>query len=150
MATINPLAQTGFASAAAYDAYRPSFPPEAVDELLKHLEVHGVEGARIADLAAGTGKFTEILSARPEKYEVVAIEPHDDMRAQLEQKKLRGVTVVNGAAEDMSKLDDGKFAAVIAAQVRHSWNASDFSDFDFLVISLVSDEADHMTIDLIR
>jgi ubiquinone/menaquinone biosynthesis C-methylase UbiE len=118
MATLKHEAQTGFASAAAYDTYRPSFPPEAVEQLLKHLEVYGVEGARIADLAAGTGKFTEILSARPEKYEIIAVEPHNDMRAQLEQKKLRGVTVVKGAAEDMSELDDGKFAAVIAAQVR--------------------------------
>lgn len=118
MATIKNEAQTGFASAAAYDAHRPSFPPEAVDKLLKYLEIHSVEGARVADLAAGTGKFTELLCARPEKYEIVAIEPHDDMRAQLDQKKLQRVTVVKGAAEDLSQLEDGKFAAVIAAQVR--------------------------------
>jgi ubiquinone/menaquinone biosynthesis C-methylase UbiE len=110
-------AQTGFAAASAYDTYRPTFPPEAVEELLKNLEVANVEGAKIADLAAGTGKFTELLSARPEKFEIVAIEPHDEMRAQLDRKKLQGVTVVKSCAEDLSKLEDGKFAALVAAQV---------------------------------
>jgi tRNA G46 methylase TrmB len=111
-------AQTGFAAAGAYDAYRPAFPSQAVDALLKKLEVVGVQGAKIADLAAGTGKFTEALSARPEKYEIVAIEPHDDMREQLKQKNLRRVTVVKGTAEDLSELADGRFAALVAAQVR--------------------------------
>ena len=111
-------AQTGFAAADTYDAYRPTFPEEAVNELLKKLELSGVEGAKVADLAAGTGKFTEILSARPEKFETTAIEPHDAMRQQLVQKELRGVTVVNGTAEDLSELEDGSFAAVIVAQVR--------------------------------
>ncbi len=113
-----PEAQTGFAAADAYDAHRPSFTSEAVEELLKHLEVSGVKRAKVADLAAGTGKFTEILSARRENFEIVAIEPHDAMRQQLAQKNLRGVTVVEGAAEDLSELGDGTFAALVVAQVR--------------------------------
>lgn len=111
-------AQTGFAAADAYDAYRPTFPEEAVNELLKNLELTGVEGAKIADLAAGTGKFTEILSARPENFEIIAIEPHDAMRQHLARKNLRGVTVVNGTAENLSELEDGSFAALTVAQVR--------------------------------
>lgn len=114
---IKAAAQAGFAAAAAYDAHRPNYPPQAVDELLKNLEVKGVDRARIMDLAAGTGKFTELLSARPENFEIVAVEPHDKMRAELEQKNLRGVTVVKAAAEDLSNLDDGIFAAVVASQV---------------------------------
>ena len=115
---LKPEAQAGFAAAAAYDAYRPAFPPQAVDELLERLEVVGVQGAKIADLAAGTGKFTAALSARSENFEIVAIEPHDEMREQLKQKNLRGVTATKGTAEDLSQLADGSFAALVAAQVR--------------------------------
>ena len=111
-------AQTGFAAADAYDAHRPTFTQEVVEELLTNLEVSGVKGAKIADLAAGTGKFTEILCSRPENFQIVAIEPHDAMRKQLSGKNLENVTVVKGTAEDLSELGDGSFAALTVAQVR--------------------------------
>lgn len=71
----------------------------------------------MADLAAGTGKFTEILAKRPEGFDVLAVEPHDGMRAELERKSLPGVTVVRGSAENMADVPDGSLAAVVAAQV---------------------------------
>ncbi|ETI26992.1 hypothetical protein G647_10091 [Cladophialophora carrionii CBS 160.54] len=117
------VAQSGFAPAAAYDAYRPTYPDEAVEQLLQVLEVTGVKGARVADLAAGTGKFTEILARRPEGYDIVAIEPHDGMRSQLEQKSLPHVRVVKGTADNMSGVQDESLAAVIAAQSFH-WFAN--------------------------
>jgi SAM-dependent methyltransferase len=110
-------AQTGFKSAAAYDTGRPSYAPEVVESLLKHLDVAGVKHAKILDLAAGTGKFTEALAARPEEYEIVAVEPHDDMRAQLSQKALKNVAVLKGNAENMEGVNDKTFDAVIVAQV---------------------------------
>ncbi|KIW26196.1 uncharacterized protein PV07_09310 [Cladophialophora immunda] len=116
-------AQSGFAPAAAYDAHRPSYPEEAVQRLLEACEVAGVKGARIADLAAGTGKFTEILARRPEEYEIVAIEPHDGMRAQLEQKTLPHVRVLKGTADHMSGIADGSLACLIASQSFH-WFAN--------------------------
>ena len=111
------IAQSGFASAAAYDAHRPTYPEEAVEPFLQYLEVAGIKGAKVADLAAGTGKFTEILAKRAEQYEVVAIEPHDGMRAQLEQKGLPRVQVVKGTADNMPNIPDESFVAVVAAQV---------------------------------
>ena len=110
-------AKTGFTSAVAYDTYRPSYPSEAVEQFLQRLEIAGVRNSRVADLAAGTGKFTEILASRPESYDILAIEPHDEMRAQLEGKRLAGVQVINGHAENLSGTDDGSLAAVVAAQV---------------------------------
>lgn len=110
-------AQVGFAASSAYDAHRPSYPPEAVEKLLSALQVANVPKARVADLAAGTGKFTELLAGRQENYDIVAIEPHDGMRAELEQKGLRNVQVLAGSAEDMSDIPDASFAAVVAAQV---------------------------------
>jgi ubiquinone/menaquinone biosynthesis C-methylase UbiE len=45
----------------------------------------------MADLTAGTGKFTELLAARPEHYSIAAIEPHEGMRNVLDKKSLRGL-----------------------------------------------------------
>lgn len=115
--TIAEPAQSGFASAAAYDAHRPSYAPEAVDQFLQCLQLKGVRGAKVADLAAGTGKFTELLAARPEEYEVVAIEPHDGMREQMQRKSLPRVEVLSGAAESMPDVADASLACVVAAQV---------------------------------
>ncbi|KAL6716313.1 hypothetical protein ACLMJK_005879 [Lecanora helva] len=70
----------GFENAECYDRHRPSYPIEAVDSLLKHMHIHGLNGARIVDLAAGTGKFTQLLAHRNEEYDIVAVEPHGEMR----------------------------------------------------------------------
>lgn len=114
---IAPEAHTGFAASSAYDAHRPSYPTEAVSQLLSALNVTDVEGATIADLAAGTGKFTELLAARPEKYEIIAIEPHEGMREQLVKKQIQGLRVLNGTAEDMSEIVDESLDALVVAQV---------------------------------
>jgi ubiquinone/menaquinone biosynthesis C-methylase UbiE len=114
---IAPEAHTGFAASSAYDAHRPSYPAEAVSQLLSALKVADVEGATVADLAAGTGKFTELLAARPEKYKVIAVEPHKGMREQLVKKQIQGLKVLNGAAEDMSEIADESVDALVVAQV---------------------------------
>ena len=116
MNEINPYATSGFASASAYDAHRPSYPPAAVSSLLSALKVEGATGARIIDLAAGTGKFTEILASREEGYDILAVEPHEDMRNELLRKKLKGVKVVNGTAETIG-VEREWADAVICAQV---------------------------------
>lgn len=127
MSSISEAAQTGFAKADDYDKYRPTYPEESIETLLKSLGIHGIEGATVLDVAAGTGKFTSILSARPEKYEIIAIEPHDDMRKVLEAKKLERVTVVKGLADNMPIVESQWAQAVVVAQVRglsggrHAW-----------------------------
>ncbi|KAH7328963.1 S-adenosyl-L-methionine-dependent methyltransferase [Stachybotrys elegans] len=113
----------GFNDAQAYDTYRPSYPAEAVEKLLSHLGVSGKPGSKIVDLAAGTGKFTEALAARPEEYEVVAVEPHESMRGTLAKKKLKGVDVREGTAVKMN-VPDGWADAVVVAQAFH-WFATE-------------------------
>ena len=114
-----PMASTvGFRNDSFYDQHRPSYPAEAVDSLLKHLQVHGVDGARVVDLAAGTGKFTRLLADRNERYEIIAVEPHEEMRMELQMKKLAGVSVLRGDASDMSGIENQSIDAVIANQVR--------------------------------
>lgn len=88
-----PAASEGFKDAAAYDAHRPSYPPEAVDALLDKMGLFSSSSScdesgststddndnnnkkeqgrgrviRIVEIAAGTGKFTEALVAAVER-----------------------------------------------------------------------------------
>ncbi len=89
---------------------------EAVDSLLSHLLIKDVRGAKVVDLGAGTGKFTTLLAGRRENYEILAIEPHEAMRKELESKRLRSVSVMAGDATSMP-LESQSVDAVIASQV---------------------------------
>lgn len=110
-------AATGFQNASAYDQNRPSYPPESVNRLLTHLGVAGQEDARVIDLACGTGKFTEVLAAREEKFEIMAVEPHEGMRNVLVMKELGDrVQVADGNAGNMP-VEEGWGDALVAAQV---------------------------------
>lgn len=116
MSKITPLAHQSFANSTAYDAHRPTYPPHSLQHLLEQCRVAGKQGARVVDLAAGTGKFTEALAARPEGFEILAVEPHAEMREVLEGKGLRGVKVLDGTAEELP-VEDGWADAVFVAQV---------------------------------
>jgi len=109
-------AEEGFKDANAYDAYRPTYPLEVVEAFLQNLKVAKQDEAKIVEIASGTGKFTEILAARPERYTVKAVEPHGPMRDKLIQKDLRGVEVLDGKADKMP-VDSEWGDACIAAQV---------------------------------
>ncbi|KAK0371200.1 methyltransferase [Colletotrichum limetticola] len=111
-------ASKGFADAATYDAYRPSYPAAATQKFLEHLRLADVPHAKILDLAAGTGKMTEVLAARHEGFEVVAVEPHEGMRAELEKKGLRGVEVKDGFAARLPLGEEWGDGAVVA-QIKH-------------------------------
>ncbi len=117
---LTPLADVairGFSAASSYDLHRPSYPPEAVSQILAHLGIAGRHGARILDLAAGTGKFTQLLAEREEGFDIVAVEPHEGMRGELERKGLKNVEILEGDAFRVP-LEEGSVDAVIIAQVR--------------------------------
>lgn len=112
-------AAQGFQDASAYDAHRPSYPPTAVEKFLANLKVAGQKpDTKIVELAAGTGKFTELLAQRPERFLVKAIEPHAGMRGKLVDKDLPAVEVVDGTAENMP-VNAEWGDACIAAQAFH-------------------------------
>jgi len=109
-------ASEGFKDAGSYDAYRPSYPEEAVNTFLKQLSLIDEAHAHVVELAAGTGKFTELLAARHESFDIVAVEPHELMRQKLVGKSLRGIKVVEGFAEKIP-VEAEWGDACIAAQV---------------------------------
>lgn len=118
MSSLPEQATTGFSNASLYDQHRPSYPAEAVEKLLAGVHIAGRNNARVIDLGCGTGKFTELLAARPEKFEICAVEPHQEMREELVKKDLgSAVKVIDGSATN-TYVDDKWAAALIAAQVR--------------------------------
>ncbi|KAF2405413.1 S-adenosyl-L-methionine-dependent methyltransferase [Trichodelitschia bisporula] len=112
----------GFADGASYDKYRPTYPDEAVDRLLGSLGLIGFDGAIVVDLAAGTGKFTEALARRKESFDVIAVEPHNAMRGELERKQLARAVVKEGIANSIP-LEDASADALVVAQAFH-WFAN--------------------------
>ena len=106
---IHPAARLGFArSADAYERSRPAYPDPAIEHLVSRLPA----GARVLDLAAGTGKLTRLLLASG--LNVVAVEPVAEMRAALPAS----VRALEGRAEAIP-LGDSSVHAVTVGQAFH-------------------------------
>ena len=115
---VHEVAKQGFGREAdVYERSRPSYPPEAVAWLADRLRLR--TGAVVADLAAGTGKFTALLL--PTGASVVAIEPVEGMRRVLHQM-LPSVPIVAGTAEAMP-MKSSSLDAVSVAQAFHWFDA---------------------------
>lgn len=115
---VHATAAAGFDRAGAdYERGRPGYPPAAVSHLAQAV---GIEpGARVLDLAAGTGKLTRTLA--DSGAELIAVEPVAGMREQLE-RSTRGVRVLEGTAEHIP-LADAELDAVVVAQAFHWFDA---------------------------
>jgi SAM-dependent methyltransferase len=100
-------------AAGDYERSRPSYPAGAIEVLQREAGV--AAGARVCDLAAGTGKLTRLLAATGA--DVVAVEPVPGMREQL-HASVPGVEVLDGTAEAMP-LPDASVDAVTVAQAFH-------------------------------
>ena len=101
MTGIHPTAQAGFSAAAeVYERARPGYPDEAVAWVAERLGIG--PGRDVLDLAAGTGKLTRQLV--PLGARIVAVEPIDAMRAELE-RAVPGVEALAGTAEAIPLAD---------------------------------------------
>ena len=92
-----------------YEKFRPGYPDELIDFLYGNARCDNV-----ADIGAGTGKFTRCLLKKP--WKVTAVEPNDDMRGKL--AAIEGITVVNAPAENTG-LGDKSVGLVTVAQAFH-------------------------------
>jgi SAM-dependent methyltransferase len=122
---VHEVAEHGFGSEAeTYERSRPSYPPDAVAWLVDALGVR--PGARIVDLAAGTGKLTRLLESAGA--DLIAVEPVEGMRAVLAQV-VPDVPVVAGAAEALPYAT-GSLDAITVAQAFHWFDAdAAFAEF---------------------
>jgi SAM-dependent methyltransferase len=99
------------AAAAAYATHRPGYPETAIDWALD-----GAPGPHVLDLAAGTGKLTASLVARP-NLRVTAVEPDPAMLGEL-RRVLVDVDAREGTAEEVP-VPDGSVDAVVIGQAWH-------------------------------
>lgn len=97
-----------------YQKARPSYPAAAVEWVLE-----SAPGPRVVDLAAGTGKLTEVLVAAGA--EVTAVEPLANMRAEL-ARALPSVRAIAGTAEHIP-LPDASADALFVGQAFHWFDA---------------------------
>lgn len=92
-----------------YEKFRPSYPDAMIDFLYENARCDFV-----ADIGAGTGKFTRCLLKKP--WTITAVEPNADMREKLSE--IEGITIVNAPAENTG-LADSSVGLVTTAQAFH-------------------------------
>ncbi len=98
-----------------YEKYRPYYPKELIDWLYENTKAEFV-----ADVGAGTGKFTKCLTQKP--WKITAVEPNDDMRSKL---NIESVKVVKGTAENTG-LEGNSVNLVTVAQAFHWFDKEKF------------------------
>lgn len=96
-----------------YERARPLYADAALDWIAERLGL--AAGSRVLDLAAGTGKLTRQLVARG--FDVVAVEPGDEMRGVLE-RVVPEAEALSGTAEEIP-LPDVSVDAVTVGQAFH-------------------------------
>ncbi len=101
-----------------YEQYRPEYTEEALTEILRLSGILPYTKRKVADIGAGTGKFTKLLLDRG--FEVYAIEPNDQMRGIAESKfrDIENFNSINATSED-TMLDDKSVSLITVAQAFH-------------------------------
>ncbi|KAK9820666.1 hypothetical protein WJX74_002948 [Apatococcus lobatus] len=118
MAGVHRVAQQGFrANVQAYETARPSFPADAIAQIVSLLR----PDSQILDVGAGTGKFTRLLASKCGYANVQAVEPVEEMR-ECFQTAVPGVCVQDGSA-DFLPLPDSSMDCITCAQAFH-WFAN--------------------------
>jgi SAM-dependent methyltransferase len=110
---LHPLATSFVDVADAYERGRPEYTPAAAQAIATELGL--APGARVLDLAAGTGKLTRALLGVG--FDVVAVEPQAQLR-ELLAASVGAERVFDGLAEEIP-LPDASVAAVTVADAIH-------------------------------
>lgn len=110
---VHPLAANFVDVADAYERGRPEYTPAVAEAVAAELQI--ASGARVLDLAAGTGKLTRALLGAG--LDVVAVEPQAQLRDIL-AASVGDERVLDGFAEAIP-LPDASVAAVTVADAFH-------------------------------
>lgn len=102
-----------------YDKYRPSYPKELADILYEKTSARTV-----ADIGAGTGKFTSLLALKP--WDIIAVEPNSDMLGKFKEN-LPEIPIINAPAENTG-IDSRSVELVTAATAFHWFDEEKFKE----------------------
>lgn len=100
------------AAAELYRRYRPSYPSQLIDWVVAEAGLD--PGARVADIACGTGISTRLFAERG--FQVVGVDPNPDM---LAQARLDGEGNYRQGEAAATGLGPQSFALVVVAQAFH-------------------------------
>jgi ubiquinone/menaquinone biosynthesis C-methylase UbiE len=108
--------------AETYARNRPTYPSDAVDFIVSLCGLK--KGAIVADIGCGTGISSRLFAERG--FDVLGVEPNDDMRSKAEQARLDSaagagvgeLTYLSGKAEETG-LNDQTVDLVLSAQAFH-------------------------------
>ena len=121
---VHKAAQQGFEKEAqAYARGRPDYPAALSAWLAQALGLG--PGREVADVGAGTGKFTALLATTGAT--VVGVEPVDAMRAKIDALQLPTVRAMAGTAQAIP-LSAATLDAVVCAQAFHWFATRDALD----------------------
>jgi SAM-dependent methyltransferase len=105
--------------AGTYNEHRPDYPAAAVRWCVAPLG-REINGLRVLDLGAGTGKLTALLAELGA--DVTAVDPDESMLAVL-REEVPSVRALHGKAEEIP-LPDGSVDAVLCGQSLHWFDLS--------------------------
>lgn len=107
-----------FNKAEKYELYRPSYTEESIEKIFDLCRIVPSNEAKVADIGAGTGKFTQLLLDKG--FIVYAIEPNEEMRiiADKKFKDYDNFHSIDKVAEDTS-LENNSISIITVAQAFH-------------------------------
>jgi len=137
IAYVHSIAEQGFQNASLYEASRPTYPTDVVDEM-RSLLPRTQAPLRILELGAGTGLFTDLLvrDLLPSDGHLTAVEPSQGFRKVLANKFRDDgrVRVLDSSSQNLIQLEDASVDACIVAQAFH-WMVLRFVPRLFLWLS---------------
>ncbi len=104
-----------------YSKYRPSYPMDIISYLSRFIKASDT----VADIGAGTGKFTKMLCHLG--CNIIAVEPNSDMLMQASEylQNYENLTLIKSPAEDTMLADDS-VKLVTVAQAFHWFDVKAF------------------------
>lgn len=99
-----------------YDRYRPRYAPELFDYLHRVVSLKPTDA--VADIAAGTGIFTEQMAAWGNR--IYVVEPNEQMMAMAKNRLLgKPHCIFSSGTAEASGLAEGSIRLILAAQAFH-------------------------------